>query len=147
YHYGTHTEPFNEPFLRNIVAGGFQAITFFYVLSGFVLAITYKNFNKSWLSFMKRRCARIVPLYWLGIVSILILGFLYFDSKPKGISIILQSLGLHAWVPGKALEINYPGWSISVELFFYMMFPFINRIFKNTSIPRLFLIVTLVWAL
>ena len=29
---------------------------------------------------------------------------------------------LHAWVPGYSLSLNFPGWSVAVELFFYLVF-------------------------
>jgi peptidoglycan/LPS O-acetylase OafA/YrhL len=38
-------------------------------------------------------------------------------------SLPLAPLGLHAWVPGAACAIDCPTWSLSAELFFYLMFP------------------------
>jgi len=32
-------------------------------------------------------------------------------------------LGIHAWVPGAACSLDCPSWSVSVEVFFYALFP------------------------
>ncbi len=39
--------------------------------------------------------------------------------------LVLAPLGLHAWVPGAACSLNCPSWSVSVEVFFYAVFPFL----------------------
>lgn len=49
-------------------------------------------------------------------------------------SALLAPLGLHAWLPGASCAINCPSWSISVEFFFYVLFPFfLLPIFTNLT--------------
>src|SRR6202012_3610365 len=47
---------------------------------------------------------------------------------------------LQAWTPWTAWDWNYPAWSVSVEVFFYLLFPWLavrlSRV-PQTSTPRL----------
>lgn len=55
---------------------------------------------------------------------------------------------VQSWVPNKALTFNFPGWSISVELFFYMMFPFLlNRFYSKFNFGKIAVIICSVWFL
>ena len=51
--------------------------------------------------------------------------------------LVLYGLGIQSWIPGEAMILNFPGWSISVEFFFYLLFPFLYNYFyskKNKTI-------------
>lgn len=43
---------------------------------------------------------------------------------------------LQAWIPGKALTVNFPGWSLSVELFFYISFPILFNYFYKKGYQK-----------
>lgn len=48
--------------------------------------------------------------------------------------LFLNATLLQAWVPSKALSVNTPAWSLSTEMFFYLLFPFLfNSIYKNRN--------------
>lgn len=147
FHYGKQAAPFEGDYFGVIKDHGHIAVSFFFFLSGAILAINY--YDKEVLpfkSFMIKRTARIYPLYLLAFIITFVLMMMVYDAFPKGSSIILQALTLQAWVPGIALEINYPGWSISNEMFFYVLFPFLIPLFKKMSSSLQYIVVIGFWA-
>ncbi|MFM7024357.1 MAG: acyltransferase family protein [Flavobacteriales bacterium] len=126
FHCGQHTFPFNTEWLSPLISEGAIAVSCFFFLSGLVLYYSNPSIEKfSAQNFFLRRFARIYPLYFFAFVLTLISAMLLKNAVPKASSILLQMFGLHAWVPGICLEINYPSWSLSVEIFFYLLFPFL----------------------
>lgn len=110
---------------------GPTAVTLFFVLSGFVLVHAYGSAPAP-RPFLAARMARLVPLYWAALALALPLGL---AARARGIvddplgagSLALVATGLQAWVPDAALRWNPPAWSLSCELFFYLLFPALVR--------------------
>jgi peptidoglycan/LPS O-acetylase OafA/YrhL len=74
-------------------------------------------------TFYLKRVARIYPLY---VLAILILLFFHFAIKRIDTSTVLLRIpfeitGIQRWL--YAGSFNYPGWSVSCEVFFYLLFP------------------------
>lgn len=148
FHFGDKTWPFNLSLFDGIVSNGSVAVSFFFFLSGVVLGINYlQDSTFKTKSFFIKRIARIYPVYLLAFVLTITLAMLLLKSFPRGLSIILQVLGLHAWLPGACLEINFTSWSLSVELFFYLIFPFALPFFKKLSDGKITFIVILIWVI
>jgi peptidoglycan/LPS O-acetylase OafA/YrhL len=126
FHFGQKTAPFSQDWLLPLVQQAGLGVGFFFTLSGFLLAWVYAPQPKIDLKrYAQTRFARIYPLYLLTFLLALAAMMIVRDARPRGLSIILQSVGLHAWVPGYSLTLNFPGWSVSVELFFYLVFPWL----------------------
>jgi peptidoglycan/LPS O-acetylase OafA/YrhL len=124
FHFGGQVWPLNLPALAPLVQQGGLGVGFFFTLSGFLMAWVYGKQEKLLLKpYLRARFARIAPLYWFSFGLALMAWMVLRGLKPRGFSIILQSLGLQAWVPDYSLTLNFPGWSVSVELFLYAMFP------------------------
>jgi peptidoglycan/LPS O-acetylase OafA/YrhL len=112
----------------------YQGVTFFFVLSGFILTYSYPVLidKKDILNFWLARFARIWPAYFVSLVWAIILvpGWLTILATPYGaFRAVLSSVGLQAWVP-QMDYFFYPNavcWSLSVEAFFYLLFPFLIR--------------------
>ncbi len=129
FHYGQNIFPANVSFLFENVTAGPIAVGYFYVLSGFIMAIAYYKPDKSnqkaiskkkyWLA----RFARIYPVYLLALL--LIVGAKYKDLTQNWETLPLHLLLLQSWVPGYPITLNTPGWSLSVEAFFYLCLPFL----------------------
>ncbi|MFO0714175.1 MAG: acyltransferase family protein [Sandaracinus sp.] len=124
-YYHAHTLRGEAPWwLDRLGAIGFTAVPLFFVLSGFVLTWTYAEpFDEGRAPlgrFYLARAARVVPLFWLALAWTLVFLWPHVPAPRPLFSIVL---GLGAWQPGWAWLANVASWSISVELFFYALFP------------------------
>jgi peptidoglycan/LPS O-acetylase OafA/YrhL len=134
---------FRFPLLvKTFLGNGYLAVCLFFLLSGFILSYTYGAHSSTPLErkkFWAARFARIYPVYLLSLL--LILPFEYHNiSWPKAISVLLM---IQAWNPLHPEIIgvwNYPAWSLSVEAFFYLCFPFIQRRLWQSSSRNLLLV-------
>lgn len=150
FHYGHSAIPFDSGLFGHFAKEGAFSVSYFFCLSGYILAHVYYKDDNTLINkkvFFIKRFARIYPIYLIGFLAALISGIVLLNVLPKGYSIILQLLGFHVWVPGICLEINYPGWSLSAELFFYLSFPFLMNIFKKLSNRKLVIVTLVIWAL
>ena len=107
-----------------LMASGPQMVSFFFVLSGVVLALAYVDRPEQpgfVVRFWWARVARIVPVYLLALA----LSIVLFWNAPSTTAnaVLLDVLFLQAWFPPYPLAINGPAWSLSVEAFFYATFP------------------------
>ena len=136
--------------LSNFFSNGYDAVSFFFILSGFVLSYTYgentgtKTFAVGPWVFWRARFARIYPAYLLGL-AIALPSFLYSLTVAKMISLpdfltgfILVPALCQAWWPASATAWNVPAWSLSVEAFFYLSFPFFIRRLAKTGPLKFF---------
>lgn len=144
YHYGKNVFLYNNEYLSFIFKQANVGVSYFFILSGFVMIIAYKDKeNIIFFEYVKNRLARIYPVYLLAIFLILGIGLF---REINYINLILSFLMLQAWIPEKALVINYPGWSLSVELFFYLSFPFLfNYIYKKFALRNIGFWIILCW--
>ncbi len=123
--------------LLTLVGRGFVSVSFFFILSGFVLAYascdTVTGFHAERRSFWVARLARIYPLYLLGFLVDVPRAVSYFlgtNTPLVGALKALVSGGAYltlvqAWLPPVSSAWNAPGWSLSNEAFFYLLFPFL----------------------
>ncbi len=137
FHAGLDVFPFNLN--RFMFSGANVGVSYFFVLSGFVMIIAYHQKQTiSVFEYLRNRFARIYPLYALALF--LLLGY-YMVGTNVGISskeVLLSLLMIQSWVPGKALILNFPGWSLSVELFFYVSFPILfNFVYRKFSLKKI----------
>lgn len=103
-----------------------QAVSLFFVLSGYILAHTHRTItSRSDLYFFYiKRLARIWPLHLVGAAAAAWL--IHYEGGSVGSSAaILNVLLLHAWSPDIAtyFSLNGVSWSLSDEAFFYAVFP------------------------
>ena len=118
------------PALATVIRGGYLAVGWFFVLSGFVLARRYGNTTwtkKALYRYGVSRFARIYPVYAL---SLMLIGpIMVMDFRPAWIANYL--LLLQGWVEKPAVYWNTPAWSLSCELFFYLCFPLAVFLFRT----------------
>jgi peptidoglycan/LPS O-acetylase OafA/YrhL len=104
-------------------SAGFSGVTFFYVLSGYVLALNYVeklSTPTEKKTFWWKRFVRIYPTHLLTLLMAAPLGGSLLVALPN--AMLIQS-----WIPSKPIYFgfNAPSWSISDEAAFYAVFPFL----------------------
>ncbi|MBX3312284.1 MAG: acyltransferase [Microbacteriaceae bacterium] len=126
-------------FISRFTKYGFHGVAFFFILSGFVLTWTFNNKTPISTQYL-RRFAKIFPLH---VVTLLIAipvfySFSTLDEtqtwvKPFQLGILLLSLLLlQAWSrdPVVLFSGNPAAWTLSVEVFFYALLPWIGKLLK-----------------
>ncbi|NEM05920.1 acyltransferase family protein [Geodermatophilus normandii] len=128
-----------QPEWSAVFGVGGAGVSFFFVLSGFVLAWTWGPVPPRIRDFYRRRAARVLPNHlvtWilgalLTLLAIVALG----GGRPRA-SILAFLLGiplLQAWVPVDLPGINGPAWTLSCEAFFYALLPFLVVPLRRTT--------------
>lgn len=122
----------------NLFFEGYSGVSFFYVLSGFIISHAYgdriRHRHISAGAYFAYRMVRILPLHWLVALPFLA-WLLLIKNEAPGITTILLNLSLlHAFAPQSAIHysLNAPSWSLSCELFFYLMFPLLVMLRTRT---------------
>ncbi|MGY3128178.1 peptidoglycan/LPS O-acetylase OafA/YrhL [Agrococcus sp. UYP33] len=115
------------PGLTTVAALGYTGVTFFFVLSGFVLAWTHQRDDTAG-RFYWRRFARVWPLHALT-TAIAIAVELALGMPQPWFALPAVLTLTQAWLPIEAstFAFNAPSWSLSCELFFYLLFPLLIR--------------------
>ena len=137
FHYGKNVFPFNIDSVKDIFYQSNVSVSYFFILSGFVMIIAYGNKNKiDFRDYIKRRFARIYPVYFLAIAALFI--YLLVMQQPiEYDGLFLNFLMIQSWFPGYALSFNTPGWSLAIELFFYLSFPLLfNHLYKKYTLKK-----------
>lgn len=112
----------------NFFQSGYLAVPLFFLLSGFILAYTYRGQIGSpgdHRRFWEARFARIWPVY---AVSLLLASIPGFRLPPPGQALAVLAM-VQAWNPfdiGMAGAWNMVCWTLSVEAVFYIVFPWVQ---------------------
>lgn len=111
--------------LYTLIRGGYLAVTTFFVLSGFVLARSYAATRwdpRGLLRYGAGRIARVYPVYLLSLA--VVAPFIVADRTPaKSPLLAAHAFLLQGWLGPLAVNWNTPAWSLSCEMFFYLVFP------------------------
>ncbi|GEB12334.1 acyltransferase family protein [Pimelobacter simplex] len=112
------------PVVSDLSWYGRCGVTFFFVLSGFVLAWSYDGTRTRPLVFYWRRFARIWPLMAVAIV-LSVAVYLALDVPVRRDGALAGLTFTNAWFtdPGIVVGGNPAVWSLSDEAFFYAVFP------------------------
>ena len=118
--------------LTNIPPNGGLGVPFFFVLSGFVLAIAYEDRPLIPLKFAIDRFARIGPTYYLAFFIAVIYQTAIIGPKSDYVFIV-HLFALQSWFPtmDSGVSFNGPAWTISVEIFLYALFPLLLSLTSN----------------
>lgn len=113
----------------SLIYWGF-GVDIFFVISGFIMVYTSADlFGRpgAWRVFLTRRVTRIVPLYWL-LTTVLIVGG---AIAPRLLNVPIGDwqhvLASYAFIPsmrapGEIRPVMALGWTLNMEMFFYVLF-------------------------
>jgi peptidoglycan/LPS O-acetylase OafA/YrhL len=125
-------EPRLVKIYQSVLFEGYAGVTFFFVLSGFILTYNYNGLFKTlrgreiW-KFYAARFARIYPVHLLTFLAMVPLVYPEFLAAP-GIASLHAGSNLflvQSFIPRTDFFFSYnaPSWSLSNELFFYALLP------------------------
>lgn len=121
----TFSETCHQPLLGNIFKFGGSGVDIFFVLSGFI--ITYSNMQyiakaASAGKFLIKRAIRIFPIYWIIISIFLLLQLLLPSFYRTHFQLTATTIiSTYLLLPNHEM-INGVSWSLTNELFFYIIF-------------------------
>ncbi len=125
--------PFNTV-LNPIYVYGLMFVEMFFSISGYVFfwlyseAVSEKRLAAR--SFFIARFARLYPLYFVTFIAVALMqvifhalyGQTYIYQHNTPIQFVLNLFMIHQWMPHAEQTFNGPSWSLSVEVFLYILF-------------------------
>lgn len=125
--------------LLSITAAGQYGVQLFFIVSALTISATYEahldkygNGRRSQFAWLVKRFFRIAPLYYAAAIfypiehyAIYVLSRHAYGHVTAPADIIANLLFAHTWVPSANNAVVPGGWSIGVEMFFYLLVPFI----------------------
>lgn len=135
---GFEDQGFADGYAQAFSRVGFVGVSFFFILSGFVLAWSVRP-KDTLRAFYRRRLLKIYPNHI--VMWAVALGF-FATMTPVRPGVWLTNLFLvHSWIPraDTAVSLNQPSWSLCSELLFYLLFPLLWRWIRNIRSSRLWM--------
>ncbi|SEK57823.1 Peptidoglycan/LPS O-acetylase OafA/YrhL, contains acyltransferase and SGNH-hydrolase domains [Bosea lupini] len=120
-------------------------VDIFFVISGFIMVYSSTQLFErpgGWRSFLWRRFVRIVPLYWL-LTTLLLLGALV---APRLLNVPIDDwrhvLASYLFIPslrapGEIRPVMALGWTLNLEMFFYVLFACTLALPMRLAVPVL----------
>ena len=131
YHFAGGAAAAHPSTISTFITHGYIAVDLFFVMSGFVMALTYRGlFGEGRVlaahrTFLARRVARIYPLYLVGTLVALALNALPIDDgvplSTLPLLVLFNLPMVQTWFDVPSLD--FPAWSISTEWAAYLVFP------------------------
>ncbi|MDY2978646.1 MAG: acyltransferase [Lawsonella sp.] len=117
---------------------GSLGVTFFFLLSGFIIYYSSRS-DDTPLLFYRRRILKIFPTHWL---STLILMALVAVPFGRLITWLPEVLLVHTWNPQSTYlgALNVPAWSLCSEMLFYFSFPLLKPLVEKLRTNKQLLI-------
>lgn len=117
---------FDFGFLNSFIKFFGSGVTLFFILSAFSLA--YTNSNTPIFQFYKKRVFRIAPLFYFVLIVTLVAQKIIGNDLPSFKEIILNLTFLFNLETQFQESIVFAGWTIGVEMLFYLLFPWFNKL-------------------
>jgi peptidoglycan/LPS O-acetylase OafA/YrhL len=100
-------------------------VDFFFILSGYVIALTYDQHiqnAKDFLHFIKKRFIRLYPLLLFSTCMYWYFVHPHWNKKSQLLALDTLLLTNSTPILGTGIGMNYPSWSISSEMISYLFF-------------------------
>ena len=153
--HASHGVAGDQSFVKSVFSYGGFGVQLFFVASALTLCMSLERSvgQPNWLAkYCVRRYFRIAPMYYFGIV------FYFFWSFAKNyvqtgilaplpqytaFNVFANMVFIHSFVPPAYNSIVPGGWSIGVEMVFYVLFPFIFLAHRKLKSPLVLSLVLL----
>lgn len=130
-----------SPWLQTLMAGGARGVQLFYIASALTLCLSWEfrsaHERAPVRNFYLRRLFRIVPMFYVAIaVYVMLYGLAPRTYAPNGVEwyyIPLTALFLNGFHPETVTSVVPGGWSIVVEMTFYLVLPFLVTRFRTLA--------------
>ncbi|MFF7122212.1 MULTISPECIES: acyltransferase family protein [unclassified Streptomyces] len=110
---------------------GATGVSFFFVLSGFVLTWSARPRDRA-LAFWRRRIARVYPVHLVTLTVAFAMAYtLAHQSKPTPKQALANVFLLHSWWRPWWQTLNPVSWSLACEAFFYAAFPLLILLLRR----------------
>lgn len=137
--FGSHCYVIDNFFGVHCFKEGFAGVSFFFVLSGFIIAYNYQDKflerKTGKRTFWVARFARVYPLHWLTLFVAAALGYyglaLGFADWLKHFAASFTLTQAFIPKPDYFFSFNSPSWSLCCEQLFYFCFPFLVPLAKD----------------
>ncbi len=130
----------DQIFILHVFYGfGSVGVSFFFILSGFVLTWVARE-TDTVPQFWRRRFFKIYPNHLVTLLAAVLLAVTAAQALSTRDTLATLFL-VHAWIPDQQLLFNLwsntPTWSLSCELLFYLAFPFVLNLLRKVRPERL----------
>jgi peptidoglycan/LPS O-acetylase OafA/YrhL len=139
-------------FLAPVVNAGYASVSYFILLSGYVLAYNYgaraRAGQLNTIRFYKARFTRLYPIYLLSLLMAWrMVGdeYTHHSHAMFWTGMVLSPLLLQGWVPEIATFLNTPAWTMSAESFYYLLFPFVARWKRPETVGPILRRLAVIW--
>jgi peptidoglycan/LPS O-acetylase OafA/YrhL len=114
---------------------GALGVTFFFVLSGFIICWSYRP-GISKLEFYRRRILKIYPTHLVAAAVFILAAAVPLSRLVVWVPNLLL---IHTWVPNWTTVggLNVPAWSLAAEILFYLSFPLAFPLVQRIGADRL----------
>jgi peptidoglycan/LPS O-acetylase OafA/YrhL len=134
--FNTELEP-----LQRVSAQGYLGVQLFFVVSSLTMCLMWdrrRNEVNQTSKFYIRRIFRIAPPFWIAMLAYTMLhGTQISDWAPDGLGpkqFLATATFSHTLFPDTVNAVVPGGWSIGVEMIFYLFFPLLIRLGKSPSV-------------
>jgi peptidoglycan/LPS O-acetylase OafA/YrhL len=132
------------PWLNNLLAHGYLSTSFFFLLSGFILAYLYWAPNGELSTTRERfwwqRFTRIYPVHLIALLITILLTLPRWWLDPSAPPVPLAAASAvatatltQAWYPPLVPIWSWPTWALSAVVFLYLVMPWLMRVLAKLS--------------
>lgn len=120
----------SEGLTAKVAEVGQYGVQLFFVVSALTISLTYDSHvakyghtltaSAGWLI---KRFFRIAPLYYLAAIIYPAVNYFAYGTPFRPLAWLANILFVHTWIPSANNSVVPGGWSIGVEMFFYLLVP------------------------
>ncbi|GKW17388.1 acyltransferase family protein [Pectobacterium actinidiae] len=134
-------EHIGEAYSFFLSKAGWVSVSFFFILSGFVMNWSSPSVHNPF-QFYKKRFAKIYPVSIFIVILLVLTGIISIERVDVWLP---NALLIQTWIPQGDIYIggNVPSWFLSVIVFLYIIYPFLLKLVKKIPTESLWMSIIL----